>query len=104
MRLAEPDIPTRLEVEIPTSDGARVNRKMKPLIRSGKFLFRWQVFMKESGEPSRMLGVNVDVNEHKLAEQELARANERLHLAIDSGSVGGWDFDLKTGGNVWFGK
>jgi len=65
---------------------------------------RWQVFMNESGEPSRMLGVNVDVTEHKLAEQELARANERLHLAIDSGSVGGWDFDLKTGGNVWFGK
>src|SRR6516164_290766 len=33
---------------------------------------RWQVFMNESGEPSRMLGVNVDVTEHKLAEQELA--------------------------------
>jgi PAS domain S-box-containing protein len=37
-------------------------------------------------------------------EEALARANERLNLAIDSGSVGGWDFDLKTDKNVWFGK
>jgi PAS domain S-box-containing protein len=64
----------------------------------------WQVFMNKSGEPSRMIGVNVDVTGRKLAEQELAIINERLHLAIDSGSVGGWDFDLNTGRNVWFGK
>src|SRR6516165_2166083 len=57
---------------------------------------RGQVFMNESGEPSRMLGVNIDVTDRKLAEQELATASERLHLAINSGSVGGWDFDIKT--------
>src|SRR5215469_12704459 len=65
---------------------------------------RGQVFMNESGEPSRMLGVNIDVTDRKLAEQELAIASERLHLAINSGSVGGCDFDLKTDRNVWFGK
>jgi PAS domain S-box-containing protein len=65
---------------------------------------RWQVYMNESGQPSRMVGVNIDITDHKLAAQALARANERLHLAIDSGSVGGWDFDLKTDWNVWFGK
>jgi PAS domain S-box-containing protein len=65
---------------------------------------RAQVFMDESGEPSRMLGVNIDVTDRKLAEQELATANERLQLAINSGAVGGWDFDPKTGKNVWFGK
>ena len=65
---------------------------------------RGQVFMNESGEPSRMLGVNIDVTDRKLAEQELATASERLHLAINSGSVGGWDFDIKTDRNVWFGK
>jgi PAS domain S-box-containing protein len=64
----------------------------------------WQVFMNESGEPSRMIGVNTDVTERKLAEQELTKANERLRLAIEAGSVGGWDFDLRTGKNVWFGK
>jgi len=65
---------------------------------------RWQAFMDESGEPLRVIGVNVDVTQHNLAEQELARANERLQLAIESGSVGGWDFDIKTGKNMWFGK
>ena len=65
---------------------------------------RWQAFMDESGEPLRVIGVNVDVTQHKLAEQELARANERLQLAIASGSVGGWDFDIRTDKNVWFGK
>jgi PAS domain S-box-containing protein len=65
---------------------------------------RWQVYMNESGQPARMVGVNIDVTDRKLAEEALAKANERLHLAIDSGSVGGWDFDLKTDRNVWFGK
>jgi PAS domain S-box-containing protein len=65
---------------------------------------RWQVFMNESGEPSRMVGINVDITERKVAEQELSKANERLRLAIEAGSAGGWDYDLKTGKNVWFGK
>jgi len=65
---------------------------------------RWQVFINEAGEPSRMIGVNMDVTDHKLAEQELATTSERLHLAFESGSVGGWDYDLKTGKSVWFGK
>ena len=38
---------------------------------------RWQVLMNDSGEPLRMVGVNVDITERKLAEQELARANEQ---------------------------
>jgi PAS domain S-box-containing protein len=64
----------------------------------------WQVYMNESGQPARMVGVNIDTTDRKLAEQELAKANERLNLAIDSGSAGGWDYDLKTGKNAWFGK
>lgn len=44
-----------------------------------------------------------DITERKLAEQQLATANERLRLAIESGSAGGWDYDLKTGKNTWFG-
>src|SRR6516164_5221935 len=34
----------------------------------------------------------------------ISRLNERLYLAMEAGSVGGWDYDLKTGKNVWFGK
>jgi PAS domain S-box-containing protein len=65
---------------------------------------RWQVFMSESGEPSRMIGINMDITVRKLAELELATTSERLNLALESGSVGGWDYNLKTGRNVWFGK
>src|SRR5215469_12167498 len=49
-------------------------------------------------------GIVRDITERKLAQEELANANERLHLAIESGSAGGWDFNLKTGKNVWFGE
>jgi PAS domain S-box-containing protein len=64
---------------------------------------RWQVHMNESGQPSRMVGVNLDITDRKLAEQELSKANERLCLALEAGSAGGWDYDLKTGKDVWFG-
>jgi len=39
---------------------------------------RWQVFMSESGEPSRMVGVNIDVTERKLAEEALAEMTRKL--------------------------
>jgi PAS domain S-box-containing protein len=64
---------------------------------------RWQVSMDQYGKPWRVLGVNIDVTERKRAEQELSEANERLRLALEAGSAGGWDYDLKTGKNVWFG-
>ena len=38
------------------------------------------------------------------AERLFSKADERLRLALDAGSAGGWDFDLKTGKNTWFGK
>src|SRR5215831_3789586 len=60
--------------------------------------------MKESGEPSRMVGINIDITDRKRAEQELSKANERLRLALEAGSDGGWDYDLKTGRDVWFGN
>ncbi|HEX8799858.1 MAG TPA: PAS domain-containing protein, partial [Terriglobales bacterium] len=64
---------------------------------------RWQVFMNDSGEPSRMVGINIDITDRKRVEQELSEANERLRLALEAGSAGGWDYDLKAGKNVWFG-
>jgi PAS domain S-box-containing protein len=57
----------------------------------------------KNGEPVCMVGVVFDITDRKLTEQHLARANERLHLAMESGSVGGWDYDVKTGKTVLFG-
>jgi PAS domain S-box-containing protein len=57
----------------------------------------------KSGEPLFMVGVALDITERKQAEQELATASKRLQLAMESGSVGGWDYDAKTGKAVLFG-
>ena len=57
----------------------------------------------KSEEPVFMVGVVFDITERKLAEQELVAANEQLHLAIEAGAAGGWDYDLKTGKNAWLG-
>jgi PAS domain S-box-containing protein len=39
---------------------------------------RWQVFMDESGEPSRVVGVNMDVTERKRGEEALFHMNRSL--------------------------
>jgi len=39
---------------------------------------RWQVFMDASGEPSKVIGVNVDVTERKLAEEARLEVNRAL--------------------------
>jgi PAS domain S-box-containing protein len=44
---------------------------------------RWQVFMDASGEPSRMIGVNIDVTEHKQADERLREYEEAVEGAED---------------------
>jgi PAS domain S-box-containing protein len=39
---------------------------------------RWQVFMDDSGEPSRMLGVNMEVTERKRVEEVIRETNRLL--------------------------
>src|SRR4029077_8901024 len=39
---------------------------------------RWQVFMGASGEPSKMIGVNIDVTERKLADEARLEVNRTL--------------------------
>src|ERR1700751_643866 len=39
---------------------------------------RWQVFLNASGEPSKMMGVNIDVTERKRAEEAFAKVNRTL--------------------------
>jgi len=39
---------------------------------------RWQVFMDASGEPSKMIGVNIDITERKLAEEARLEVNRTL--------------------------
>src|SRR6201993_1315192 len=44
---------------------------------------RWQVFMDASGEPSRMIGVNIDVTERKRSEERLREYEKAVEGAGD---------------------
>jgi len=45
----------------------------------------------------------VDLTDRKQAEAEFAIANDRLRMAIEAGRFVGWDTDLRSGRNEWFG-
>jgi PAS domain S-box-containing protein len=45
---------------------------------------RWRVLMNEAGEPSRMVGVNLDVTDRKRAEEALSEVNRRLIQAQEN--------------------
>ena len=57
----------------------------------------------QQGRMLRIVGMVADVTARKLAETELALANDRLRLAMESGKSVAWDWDIKSGRDSWFG-
>jgi PAS domain S-box-containing protein len=57
---------------------------------------RWQVLMNESGEPARMIGVNIDVTGRKRAEEALHESEERFRLAAQAGKMFAYEWDAAT--------
>jgi PAS domain S-box-containing protein len=51
----------------------------------------------------RLRGTAQDITQRKLAERELAMANDRLRLAMESGRSVGWEGDIRSGQTTWFG-
>ena len=49
------------------------------------------------------IGACFDVTEFRRAEAERNVANDRLQLAMESGKFVGWEWDLKTNRDTWFG-
>jgi PAS domain S-box-containing protein len=44
-----------------------------------------------------------EITARKLADEELVRTNERLRLSQEAGKSVGWEWDVKTGRDSWFG-
>src|SRR6267378_1975536 len=67
------------------------------------FLIRAAPLLDEQGRIARWYGTNTDIEERKRAEQARSRANDRLGLAMAGSASVGWDLDVKSGRDVWFG-
>lgn len=55
----------------------------------------------DQGNNVRILGTNQDITDQKRAEQALRESEERLKAAQSLVNLGCWDWDLKTGKQVW---
>jgi len=48
----------------------------------------------EQGTPLRMVGTHEDISDRKQAEEQLRSLSDRLVLALRSGAIGTWDWDM----------
>jgi PAS domain S-box-containing protein len=60
-----------------------------------------QIFLFCTSAPFMVLAVLVE--ERRVSQFGLRESEERLRLSMDSGKVVGWEWDLKTGKDSWFG-
>jgi len=55
------------------------------------------------GEPPLVFAFVEEITARKSADQEHARTNERLRLALEAGKTVGWEWDIKSGRDRWCG-
>jgi PAS domain S-box-containing protein len=76
--------PYDVEFRLKCKDGA-----YKWIMGKGKTYFD-----EESGKPNRAVGVHVDINERKIAEEKLRESEIRFNAAIEGTEAGIWDWDM----------
>ncbi len=60
-----------------------------------------KLFRNETGKAIRMIGVNFNVTESKLAEQRILKSQAELEEAQHIARVGSWEIDMKTNQVMW---
>jgi PAS domain S-box-containing protein len=60
-----------------------------------------RVIRDSTGEPRRLSGINLDITARKEAEARLQESEQRLDLALDSGQMGMWEWDVEADWSVW---
>jgi PAS domain S-box-containing protein len=64
---------------------------------------RGEVWRDGVGQIAGLRGTAQDVTERKQAEERLSQATDRLSLAMEASTSVGWDSEVKSGRDVWFG-
>jgi PAS domain S-box-containing protein len=62
---------------------------------------RGRVLADERGNAVRMGGANWDITDRRIAQEHLARSEERLRLAQEAGNVGTWEWDPDADVTSW---
>lgn len=60
-----------------------------------------RIYYDDQGNPTRMVGVNVDVTARKAAEQAIANNEARMRLLLQYARVGGWEWNPGKRTSVW---
>jgi len=94
-RLVHPDDRTRLKelVEATLKTGQPMKAEWRVVWPDGNVHWLaayWQLLTKDSGDSSRVIGVNIDVTERKRAEEALRESEERFRLVANTAPVMIW--------------
>ncbi|MEM7346948.1 MAG: PAS domain-containing protein, partial [Chloroflexota bacterium] len=98
------DTNTGAALEAHFKEGAPYEIEQRLRQKSGEY--RWfrvwgQAVFDEAGEPIRMSGTTVDINDRKQAEEALRASEERLAFATANSGVGIWDWDIVNHTLYW---
>jgi len=64
-------------------------------------LARGTIYRDDNGQPIRVVGVNWDVTDRRMAERAVTEAMDRLQLATSAAGIGIWEHDVRAGASVW---
>ena len=64
-------------------------------------MVRGMPFFDEQGRLTRYIGTSIDITERKLAENKLLETQKRFNQALEASHAGVWEWDVKTGENIW---
>ncbi len=94
----------RQEISDILKSGIKTSREFKFRRKDGSIL--WAIsnaspVFDNKGQLVKTVSMLTDITKRKNAENELRQAQEKLNLALESGNIGIWEWDLKTNETNW---
>jgi PAS domain S-box-containing protein len=94
----------RLEISDILKSGMKTSREFKFRRKDGSIL--WAIsnaspVLDNQGRVIKIVAMLTDITKRKKAENALNEAKEKLNLALESGNIGIWEWDLKSDETLW---